>query len=45
MDIELSKDDMEKLSKFFNTEKPKWKDVRGIAPNLLDGEDAQTWDK
>ena len=23
--------------------RPRWTDLRGIAPNLLDGEDAQAW--
>jgi hypothetical protein len=32
-----------KQSQPVNKPKIKWKDVRGIAPNLLNGEDAQAW--
>lgn len=32
-----------KQSQSANEPKVKWKDIRGIAPNLLNGEDAQAW--
>jgi len=36
-------DDKIKHSQTLNKPKVKWKDIRGLAPNLLNGEDAQAW--
>jgi hypothetical protein len=36
-------DDKIKHSQTANKPKIKWKDIRGLAPDLLDGEDAQAW--
>ena len=49
---ELSSDELKEMLSYLNSkvnESPpskttiKWKDIRGLAPNLLNGEDAQAW--